>query len=213
MIWQELKSGNWSAISRLPKITWLMLYLVTAAVCLVLGALAVISFTTAQEDLSAAQAKEQTLRAELLKKKQIEANLKLFEAQVVEAQKQLIEVKKQIPAELEIGQFLSNLSATALDNGIKLAKIESMPEKQEPYYTAQPVKLNGCATYHQLGGFTAALTRLDRIITLDLTELGAKSSSSEIGGNTECGSDSSSVPFMATVQTYRYKDSAATSGK
>lgn len=79
----------------------------------------------------------------------------------------LLEVRKKLPKDLNAANFIEQLNMNAVQAGIDVRKSIPLAPVKDGFYTKMPVRIEGCATYDQIGQFVANLSEIERIITLD----------------------------------------------
>lgn len=116
--------------------------------------------------LEAEQRKEGTLRGEFEKKQLRAANLEIYKAQLAQMESAFSDMVGQLPATLEIEEFVVDVSQTALSSGLELELIRPGAETPKEFYAEYPVTIRVVGTYHQLGAFVSGIAGLARIVTL-----------------------------------------------
>ena len=74
---------------------------------------------------------------------------------------------KQLPNKNEVAGLLDDISFIAMDNGLKLLRINWEPEIPHEFSTELPMRIEVSGDYHQLGKFSADVAALPRIVILD----------------------------------------------
>jgi type IV pilus assembly protein PilO len=139
------------------------------------------------------QAKEETLKTDFEKKQLRAANLDLFKEQLAQMEAAFGEMLGQLPATLEVEEFVVDVSQTALSAGLELELIRPGAESSKDFYAEYPVTIRVVGTYHQMGKFVSGIAGLPRIVTLHNITL------------KPAGKNRADLLVMdATAKTYRY---------
>lgn len=155
--------------------------------------------------------------SELAKKLEFKALADLYLAEIEQVNQLLLEVRKKLPRELNAANFIEQLNMNAMRAGIDVRQSMPLAEQSAGFYTKIPVRIEGCATYDQIGQFVANLSEIERIITLDnfginsfvpVTQLPQgiemlKNVPNVVVPNFDCGV-SGRQAFSALIATYRY---------
>lgn len=154
---------------------------------------------------------------ELASKLEFKALADRYLAEIEQVNQLLEEVRKKLPRDLNAANFIEQLNLNALQAGIDVKKSIPLPPVATGFYTKIPVRIEGCATYDQIGQFVANLSEIERIITLDNFGLNSYVPSNQLPTNLEslksvsdvsiptidCGS-SGRQAFSAMIATYKY---------
>ncbi len=117
--------------------------------------------------LDAAQQTEVELKGQFEQKASLASNLDAYKAQMVELEALLQAQLKQLPNKNEVAGLLDDISFIAMDNGLRLLRINWEPEIPHEFSTELPMRIEVSGDYHQLGKFTADVAALPRIVILD----------------------------------------------
>lgn len=104
---------------------------------------------------------------ELASKLEFKALADRYLAEIEQVNKLLEEVRKKLPKDLNAANFIEQLNLNAIQAGIEVIKSIPLKQVSEGFYTKIPVRIEGCATFDQLGQFVANLSEIERIITLE----------------------------------------------
>ncbi len=154
---------------------------------------------------------------ELATKLEFKALADRYLVEIEQVNQMLEEVRKKLPRELNAANFIEQLNLNALQAGIDVKKSMPLAPVSKGFYTEIPVRIEGCATYDQIGQFVANLSEIERIITLDNFGLNSYVPTSQLPQGIEslkgvtnvtiptidCGS-SGRQAFAAMIATYRY---------
>lgn len=117
--------------------------------------------------LDVAQQKEIQLKQQFEQKAVLASNLDAYKSQMVELEGLLQAQLKQLPNKNEVAGLLDDISFIAMDNGLKLLRINWEPEIPHEFSTELPMRIEVSGGYHQLGKFSADVAALPRIVILD----------------------------------------------
>jgi len=123
--------------------------------------------------ISGARAERDTLfqenevrRAEVLKAKADEANLRPFRAMAEALRKRLDAAKERLPQEREIPQVYRQVSDLATQSGLDVALFQPKPAEDRDVLTEVPIAVTAEGTYHQMGAFLQRVGQMPRIVSL-----------------------------------------------
>ena len=117
--------------------------------------------------LSKATEKELELKTQFEMKAALASNLESYKRQMIELERLLQAQLRQLPDKNEVAGLLDDISFIAMDNGLKLLRINWEPEIKREFSTELPMKIEVSGTYSQLGKFTADVAALPRIVIID----------------------------------------------
>lgn len=154
---------------------------------------------------------------ELADKLEFRALADRYLAEIEQVNRLLEEVRKKLPRELNAANFIEQLNLNALQAGIDVKKSIPLSPVSKGFYTEIPVRIEGCATYDQIGQFVANLSEIERIITLDNFGLNSYVPTNQLPQGLQsiknvtnvtipsfdCG-NSGRQAFSAMIATYRY---------
>ncbi len=107
------------------------------------------------------------VRAEMLRARADEANLRPFRAQAEALRKRLQAAKERLPSEKEMPRLYRQLTDLALQSGLQVALFLPKPPEDREDVAEVPITMACEGGYHQLGAFFARVSRLPRIVDLN----------------------------------------------
>jgi type IV pilus assembly protein PilO len=123
--------------------------------------------------ISGARAERDTLleenevhRAEVLKAKADEANLRPFRALAEALRKRLDTEKERLPSEREIPQVYRQVSDLATKSGLGVSLFQPKAAEDRDVLSEVPILVTAECTYHQLGAFLERVGKMPRIVSL-----------------------------------------------
>jgi type IV pilus assembly protein PilO len=123
--------------------------------------------------ISGARAERDTLleenevrRAEVIKAKADEANLRPFRAQADVLRRKLDTAKERLPSEREIPQVYRQVSDLATQSGLGVSLFQPKPAEERDVLSEVPIAVTAECTYHQLGAFLERVGKMPRIVSL-----------------------------------------------
>jgi type IV pilus assembly protein PilO len=105
-------------------------------------------------------------RAEVLKAKADEANLRPFRAQAEALRKRLDLAKERLPSEREIPSVYRQVSDLATRSGLGIALFQPKTPEDRDVLSEVPILVTAECTYHQLGAFLERVGKMPRIVSL-----------------------------------------------
>lgn len=117
--------------------------------------------------LDTSRNKETELKVQFEMKAALASNLEAYKQQMVELEGLLQAQLRQLPNKNEVAGLLDDISFIAMDNGLKLLRINWEPEIQHEFSTELPMRIELSGSYSQLGKFTSDVAALPRIVILD----------------------------------------------
>ena len=182
-------------IVNLPKPQQIVLGVVGLVVVGALGYFFAISPQTLERDGLAQQ--NEALRAEVIKARADEANLRQFRIQAAALRKRLDAAKDRLPVEKEMPQLYRRLTDLAFQSGLNVALFQPRAAEERPVFSEIPITVTVETGYHQLGTFFDRVGRLPRLVTLGDFRLSGISQAT------------GTVRAELTMATYVYKGDAA----
>lgn len=91
-----------------------------------------------------------------------------YEQQVAQIEAQFGDMLEMIPASLESVQVLQQISRAARESGLRLQWFKPAPEIPEDAYVILPVDIRLAGSYHAVGRFLDAVSRMKHLITVDV---------------------------------------------
>ena len=137
-----------------------MLLVIVAA----LGYFFLISGSRAERDTLLQE--NEVRRAEVLKAKADEANLRPFRAQAEALRKKLDTAKERLPSEREIPLVYRQVSDLATQSGLGVSLFQPKPAEDRDVLSEVPIAVTAECTYHQLGAFLERVGKMPRIVSL-----------------------------------------------
>jgi type IV pilus assembly protein PilO len=105
-------------------------------------------------------------RAEVLKAKADEANLRPFRAKAEMLRKQLEQAKERLPSEREIPAVYRQVSDLATQSGLGVSLFQPKAAEDRDVLSEVPIAVTAECTYHQLGAFLERVGKMPRIVSL-----------------------------------------------
>lgn len=105
-------------------------------------------------------------RAEVLKAKADEANLRPFRALAEALRKRLEAAKERLPSEREIPQVYRQVSDLAMQSGLGVSLFQPKAAEDRDVLSGVPIAVTAECTYHQLGAFLERVGKMPRIVSL-----------------------------------------------
>jgi type IV pilus assembly protein PilO len=120
----------------------------------------------ARADRDALVQENEVRRAEVLKAKADEANLRPFRALAEALRKRLDAAKERLPQEREIPQVYRQVSDLATQSGLGVSLFQPKPPEDRDVLTEVPIAITAEGTYHQMGAFLQRVGQMPRIVSL-----------------------------------------------
>src|SRR5215470_2082053 len=105
-------------------------------------------------------------RAEVLKARADEANLRPFRIRAEVLRKQLEQAKERLPSEREIPQVYRQVSDLATQSGLGVSLFQPKAPEDRDVLSEVPIAVTAESTYHQLGAFFQRVSEMPRIVAL-----------------------------------------------
>ena len=177
--------GSWPV---LPKLGALLLLLI-----LILVAGYWIDWSNQWDELTAARAKESSLRDQFLDKKRQAINLEAYRKQLADIEQSFGAMLKQLPNRSEMEALLSDINQAGLGRGLQFELFKPAgQEVMSDFYAELPITIKLAGNYHDIGAFASDVSQLSRIVTLN---------------NIALAQDKDGKLVMdATARTFRYLD-------
>ncbi len=150
-----------------------------------------------QLELTAAEAKEVTLKKDFEKKAFQAANLEAYRQQLAEMEESFGALVSQLPSDTEVPGLLEDITNKGVLNGLQVAAIDLQSEIAKEFYVELPISINAAGSYHDLGAFISGMAGLPRIVTLHDFEIKAQDD------------NPNTLQMRILAKTYRYKDGDA----
>jgi type IV pilus assembly protein PilO len=156
--------GTFDPIVNAPPHQKLILGTLVLAIVGALGYFLLISGARTERD--ALFQENEVRRAEVLKAKADEANLRPFRAMAEALRKRLDTAKERLPQEREIPQVYRQVSELALRSGLGVSLFQPKPPEDREVLTEVPIAVTAEGTYHQMGNFFQHVSEMPRIVSL-----------------------------------------------
>jgi type IV pilus assembly protein PilO len=147
------------------------------------------------EELTAGEAKEETLKAEYKDKIKQAVNLDALKSQKLQVEKFVGQLEKQLPSKAQMDALLSDINQAGIGRGLQFELFKPGSVTVKDYYAELPISIKLVGAYHDLGAFTSDISNLPRIVTLN---------NMTISGNEKSGV----LTLETTAKTFRYLDDA-----
>lgn len=146
------------------------------ALVLLLVSLLAVSYLLDWEEqwttLEQVQEEENTLRSTFMTKKTSAVNLDILRQQLVDVQKNLGTLLKQLPNKSELDALLVDINRAGLGRGLQFELFK--PDTKEifrDFYAELPVAVRVTGSYHDIGAFASDVAQLPRVVTLNDIEI------------------------------------------
>lgn len=191
--------GSW------PIAVKIFIYVIVFVVILVMGYM--LDLAGIKESLATGKQQQATLLGEFEQKIFKAQNLEVYKRQLKDMEDSFGALLRQLPKETEVPGLLEDITHTGLGSGVDFDSIDLGRESRREFYFEQPINIRVHGDYHAFGAFVSGMAALPRIVTLHdfrIVPTGGRS-----------GNATSSPVLSMTIQakTYRYSDSAPSSGK
>jgi len=138
-----------------------------SVVLVIVGALGYfLLISSARADRDTLSQENEVRRAEVLKAKADEANLRPFRAMAEALRKRLDAAKERLPQEREIPGVYRQVSDLAIQSGLGVALFQPKPAEDRDVLTEVPIAVTAEGTYHQMGAFLQRVGQMPRIVSL-----------------------------------------------
>lgn len=122
---------------------------------------------TSEEELTAEQAKEATLREDFKKKLVQAASLEALKKQREQVQQYVTQLEKQLPSKAEMDALLSDINQAGIGRSLQFELFRPGQVVVRDYYAELPISVRVSGRYHDIGAFAADIANLSRIVTLN----------------------------------------------
>ncbi len=178
--------GSWPAFPRY------LSYFVVAL--LVLGLLWYFWLSSSNEELTAEEGKEVTLRTEYTSKLAQSVNLEALKKQREQVLQYVTQLEKQLPSKAEMDALLSDINQAGLGRSLQFELFRPGQVNVKEYYAELPIAVKVTGTYHDIGSFVADVANLSRIVTLNNLSLSPVTGKDGV------------LTMESTAKTFRYLD-------
>jgi len=144
-------------------------------VFLVAGVTAANYFLVVQPEYEQVQRQEGTLHTledELTQKQAIANNLAQFKHEKEILERRLQQALTELPNEANIAELISSLSELGQKAGLTINDITPQAEQKQSFYASIPIVMAVTGTYHEIGVFLDALSKLPRIVNVTNIKMG-----------------------------------------
>lgn len=169
-----------------------------AFIAALVGALAwAVPISKKREQISVAEAEEQTLLDQYREKESKARHLKAYQEQIVKMEADFKELLNQLPKETRISDLVDGINMVGVGSNVRFQDIKVEPEVSQEFFIEQPIRIAALGDYHEFGGFLSGLAQLPRIVTLhDFEVTNSKPSLDEVP----------QITLVLNTKTYRSKE-------
>jgi len=146
------------------------------------------------EELVAAKAQEEQLRATYKQKLVQAVNLDALRKQLEQVQQYVTQLEKQLPSKAEMDALLSDINQAGLGRSLQFELFRPGQVAVREYYAELPISIRVTGSYHDIGLFAGDIANLSRIVTLNDLSL------------TPIPNREGYLSMDGTARTYRYLD-------
>ncbi len=147
--------------------------LVWVVLCAVVGAGYYFAlFQPSLEELRSLEAQYEKLGKELRENQAIADNLAQVKEEVRRLDEKLNEAKQKLPEQEEIPTLLQKVSDLGKEAGLEFLLFKPGAPVPRDFYAEVPLELQVYGSYHDLAAFFDKVGRLDRIVTIESSDLG-----------------------------------------
>src|SRR4249919_136126 len=177
--------GSWPVLPKLGALLLLIILIMVAGYWF--------DWANQWDELTAARAKESSLRDQFLDKKRQAINLEAYRKQLADIEQSFGAMLKQLPNRSEMEALLSDINQAGLGRGLQFELFKpASAEIMSDFYAELPIQIKVIGNYHDIGAFASDVSQLSRIVTLNNLGLGV-----DKDGN---------LMMDATARTFRYLD-------
>jgi len=123
--------------------------------------------TDSRDELTAAQEQELKLRDEYQSKLAKAVNLEALKKQREQVQQYVTQLEKQLPSKAEMDALLSDINQAGIGRSLQFDLFRPGQVVVRDYYAELPISLRVTGRYHDIGAFSADISNLSRIVTLN----------------------------------------------
>jgi len=184
--------GSWPVLPKLGALLLLIILIMVAGYWF--------DWANQWDELTAARAKESSLRDQFLDKKRQAINLEAYRKQLADIEQSFGAMLKQLPNKSEMEALLSDINQAGLGRGLQFELFKpAAQEVMSDFYAELPITIKLAGNYHDIGHFASDVSQLSRIVTLN---------------NIALSNDKDGKLVMdATARTYRYLDDEEIQGQ
>jgi type IV pilus assembly protein PilO len=132
-------------------------------------------FLLVQPEYEQVQRQESVLRTledELTQKQAIANNLAQFKHEKDILERRLQQALTELPNEANIDELIRSLAEIGQKAGLIINDITPQPEQKQSFYASIPIVMAVTGTYHEIGVFLDALSKLARIVNVTNIKMG-----------------------------------------
>jgi type IV pilus assembly protein PilO len=178
--------GAWPILPKLGVLLALMVAILVAGY--------VLDWSNQWDELNAARAKEDELRAQFLEKKAQAINLEAYRKQLADIEQSFGAMLKQLPNKSEMEALLQDINQAGLGRGLQFELFKpAAQEVMSDFYAELPITVKLAGNYHDIGAFASDVSQLSRIVTLNNIGLAMQEKENRL-------------VMEATARTFRYLD-------
>jgi type IV pilus assembly protein PilO len=133
-------------------------------------------FLLVQPEYDQVQRQESVLRTvedELTQKQAIANNLAQFKHEKEILERRLQQALTELPNEANIAELITSLYEIAQKAGLTINAITPQAEQKQSFYASIPIVMAVTGTYHEIGVFLDALSKLPRIVNVTNIKMGS----------------------------------------
>ncbi len=150
---------DWPALPKLGVLLLALLALIAAGYFL--------DWQSQLESIDEAERKEIQLRESFLGKKKQAINLSAYRQQLSDIEKSFGVLLKQLPGKSEMEALLTDINQAGLGRGMQFELFKpAASEIVSEFYAELPISIRVTGSYHDMGAFATAISRLSRIVLL-----------------------------------------------
>lgn len=150
------------------------------------------------ESLEQSEMKEVKLKETYIVKKKDAVNLDVLRQQLIDIERSLGALLKQLPHKSEMDALLIDINHAGLGRGLQFELFKpAANEVITEFYAELPISVRVTGNYHDIGAFASDISQLPRIVTLNNIRIAPDSKSDALIMN-------------ATAKTFRYLDEEET---
>jgi type IV pilus assembly protein PilO len=148
------------------------------------------------EALDNGRKEEDKQKEDFVKKKAQAVNLDAYKQQLREIDQVFGTLLKQLPNKSEMDALIIDINQAGLGRGLQFELFKPAQfETLNDFYAELPIQIKVIGSYHDIGAFTADVSKLSRIVTLNNMSIGVAP-----------GKDASTLSMETTAKTFRYLD-------
>ena len=169
----------------------------------ILGAYGGLFYLDVQDQIKAAQAKQEQLKIEKDNYEKRKREYLAYRSELTQLQQEQRDLLKALPKRAEIPTFLSNIQEQAELAGLEIVSLTIDAENPQELYVRIPVRIEVRGSYHTITKFFKNISELPRIVNVENLSLSVEKAES-------AGSPRMRAKFIAA--TFRYRDHAGAGG-